>query len=382
MTLVLSITAISGFTYLVYLLIFHFGLNKGQADLDYFKKTVSVVVAARNEEKNIGNLLTGLVNQSYSQKLYEITVVNDRSTDRTAEIVRQFAEKWDNVRLINIEKTPTGLSPKKYALQQAIDASNNEIILLTDADCLVTKYWIEAMASNFKPETAMVAGFSRTLLPKWHKASVVKRFEFFDFLVMFMAAAGAILSGKTFSCSNQNLAYRKSSFDEVGGFQKIKRITSGDDVNLMQLFRKQGLKIGFSLVVHSYVYTKPVNSWSELISQRIRWASNAKWQLLLNPEFFLYLLMVFLLHISIIVMLFVSLQTALALFAGKLLCEYIFLSSHFSQFEHEKRRLAFFPLWAFIQPFYMIIVALLGLFDLFKWKSAKDLATVDKEKSV
>ncbi len=356
------------FVYSIYLIIFHHGLKKGSKEQNYKKETVSVVIAARNEEKNIGRLLTSLVNQSYYSELYEIIVADDRSADQTAQIVRQFSTKWHNIRLVQIKQTPPGFSPKKYALSRAISESNNEIIILTDADCLVTKYWIEAMVSNFTEETSMVAGFSRTYLNNWRKSSLLHKFEHFDFLLMFMAAAGAILSGKHFSCSNQNLAYRKTAFDKVGGFKKIKHLLSGDDVNLMQLFRKHRLKVRFSLIKHSFVYTQPVSSLGELISQRSRWASNAKWQLMLNPEFFFYLIVVFLIHISILVLLFLNWQTALLLFVTKLLSEYIFVSAHYPLFDPDRQRLTFFPVWSILQPFYLIMVTFRGIFSLYSWK--------------
>jgi cellulose synthase/poly-beta-1,6-N-acetylglucosamine synthase-like glycosyltransferase len=354
--------------YDIYLLIFHSGLRKDESEPNYRKSAVSVVVAARNEEQNIGRLLTSLINQSYPQELYEIIIANDRSNDKTAQIIEDFCSKWTNIRLVNIESTPEGISPKKFALSRAIEESQNEIILLTDADCLVTKYWIEAMVSKFSQKISMVAGFSRTQLPNWKKSSILHRFEFFDFLLMFMAAAGAILSGKYFSCSNQNLAYRRQSFYQVGGFEKIKHLLSGDDVNLLQLFRKKNLKVTFSLIGHSFVYTQPVKSFSHLISQRSRWASNSKWQLALNPEFFIYLVIVFSLHLVMLILLFLSWQTALLLFAGKFVSEFIFVALNFTKFESERGRLTFFPVWAIIQPFYLIFVAFRGLFDFFSWK--------------
>ena len=354
--------------YLLYLIIFHFGLKKGSGELNYRKKTVSIIIAARNEESDIGRLLTSLVNQSYPNELYEIIIADDRSTDLTAQIVSQFAVKWSNVHLVKVTTTVPGFSPKKYALSLAIRESKGEIILLTDADCLVTKYWIESMISNFRDNISMVAGFSRIQIPKWSKGNLLQKFEFCDFLLMFMAAAGAILSGKYFSCSNQNLAYMRSAFDQVGGFEKIKHLLSGDDVNLMQLFRRQGFQVSFSLINHSFVYTQPVTSISHLISQRSRWASNAKWQPFLNPEFFCYLSAVFILQVSMLVLIFLTWKLALLVFGMKILAEYIFVSAHFAKFEAERRRLSFLPVWSLIQPLYILTVTIRGLFNIFSWK--------------
>lgn len=354
--------------YLIYIVIFRFGLKKDKNGISFIKRTVSVVIAARNEEKNISNLLTGLINQSYPHELYEIIVVNDRSEDNTARIVEQFSAGFDNIILINVAATPKDFSPKKYALTRGIKAAKGEVLMLTDADCLVNKYWVESMVSMFTDDTDLVVGFSRTKIADWSKASFCTRYEFFDFLVMFIAAAGAILSGRAFSCSNQNLSYRRSSFFRVGGFEKIKHITSGDDVNLLQLFRKEKMKARFSLIPHSFVYTKPVSGWTQFINQRARWASNSKWQLILNPEFFIYLLSVFMLNVTVLTAIFLHWQSALILFTVKVICEYIFISSTFNLFEKERKRLSFLPVWSLIQPFYILIVTILGLFNIFIWK--------------
>ncbi|MBW6515391.1 MAG: glycosyltransferase [Candidatus Cloacimonetes bacterium] len=354
--------------YLFYLIIFAYGYKRRNEELIYKKKTVSIIIAARNEEKNIGRLLTSLVNQSYPEELYKVYVIDDRSEDKTAQIVQQFADKWNNVQLVQIKKTPVAVSPKKFALSEAIKESDGEIILLTDADCLVTKYWVEAMVSNFTDNISMVAGFSRTLIPNWRNSTLLEKFEYFDFLLMFMAAAGAIFAGKYFSCSNQNLAYLRTAYKKVGGFEKIKHILSGDDVNLMQLFRKERFKIRFSLINHSFVYTQPVSTFGKLISQRSRWASNAKWQLQLNPEFFVYLVSIFIVHVSIITLIFLCWQLAMLMFLFKAIVEFIYVASHFKLFESEKQRMSFFPYWAIIQPFYLIIVTLRGVLNLFSWK--------------
>ena len=354
--------------YIGYLISFYFGLKRRSTELEYKKKRVSVIIAARNEEDNIGRLLTALINQSYPVELYDVIIADDRSEDQTAQIVKQYAEKWPQIKLVTIEKAPEKFSPKKYALSRAIKESKGEIIILTDADCLVTKYWLEAMISNFTVGVSMVAGFSRTQISNWHNSSLLEKFEYFDFLLMFMAAAGAILSGKYFSCSNQNLAYLRSAYEQVGGFEKIKYLVSGDDVNLMQLFRRHRLKVRFSLIEHSFVYTQSVKSVQHLISQRSRWASNAKWQLYLNPEFFFFLTAVFLIHLTIIILLFLNWQAAILLVVIKLISEYIFVATNFKLFERERKRLRFFPAWSILQPFYIVLVTVRGIFELFSWK--------------
>lgn len=353
--------------YLYYLLLFRKGLNIGKDLINYKKPFVSVIIAARNEEKNIVRILTALVNQSYSANLYEIIVANDDSSDGTAHIVTEFSRKWNQVKLLNVKDREKAKSPKKNALSQAIEIARGEIILLTDADCMVGNRWIETMLANFD-EADMVVGYSRTKLDNWKAANSAQKFEHFDFLVMFYAAAGAISAGKVFSCSGQNISYRKSAFEEVGGFAKINHLISGDDVNLMQLFRQIGKKIRFAFSSPSYAFTQPVSSWKQLLSQRSRWASNMKWQIGLNPEFFFYLVSAFLVVILPIILLFNNWLLAVLIIILRFIFEINLIKKGLQKFGEKKNKLNFYPLWFILQPLYFIVVACLGAFSIFNWK--------------
>ena len=366
--IILFLAVTSLFFYFDYLRIFLRGLHHRKESLNFIKQKVSVVIAARNEEKNISFLLTSLINQSYPDELYEIIVANDGSTDQTSNIVNEFSQKWKNIKLINIRDREKVISPKKNALQQAINAAGGDIILSTDADCITGKYWIESMVANFDEDISMVAGFSKTKLDNWNESNFVQKFEHFDFLTMFFAAAGAISAEKYFSCSGQNIAYRKSAFEQVGKFEKIKHLVSGDDMNLMQLMRKAGMKIKFAFSKHSYVHTKPVQNLIQFLNQRSRWASNTKWQLQLNPEFLVYLISVFLMTILPIILIFLVPWLGITLFLFKALIDYYFIKKGFNVFSIESRKIKFFPIWFVLQPAYIIMVGIIGQFNVFRWK--------------
>ncbi len=366
--IILVLSVISLGIYIYYVRIFHHGLKKRNKFFVKKFERVSVVIAARNEEKNITKLLTILTNQTYPEEKYEIIIANDGSTDQTEEKVKFFQSKFENIVLINVSNRETAVSPKKNALQQAIDSAKGEIILLTDADCIPQTTWIESMISAFESKIDMVVGYSQTNLDNWKESNLAQKFEYFDFVAMFIANSGAILSDRYFSCSGQNLSYRKSAFKDVGGFEKIKHIVSGDDVNLMQLFRKSGKKITMTLNAKSFVRTYPIKGWKQLINQRIRWASNTKWQVLLNPELFFYLMSVLILTASIFYFLFVNWKIGIGIFLLKSIVEYSFLSKNRAIFKVPKERIRFYPIWAIIQPFYILVVGILGQLDFFKWK--------------
>lgn len=340
------------------------------------KPFVTVVIAARNEEQNLSALLTGLLNQSYPPELFEVIVADDESTDNTVAVVESFAERLPNLRCLRVVGRERAASPKKNALQQAVDAARGEIILATDADCLVARWWIESMVAHFRPGIEFVAGFSRTWLTDWKSASSAQRFEFIDFYAIFAAAGGAILAGTPFSCSGQNLGFRREAFRRVGGYSSIAHLLSGDDVHLMHLFRRAGLGITFARNRHTFVYTRPVRSWGSLINQRARWASNARQMAKTDFIFFFYLTIAFLLNISLPVTIVANPFFGVAILAIKATADFRFLNGLRDTFLIDAPRLRFFPVWFLLQPLYMILVAVLGLPGLFRWQGRTPRRTI------
>ncbi len=150
LNIIYLITSVSLLIYLYYLYLFYIGLKNRNNDYSKSKPFISVVVATRNEEHNIARLLTTLVNQSYPVDQYQIIIANDGSTDGTVSIVEKFSQKWNMIKLVEVSGRESAISPKKNALTQAIDVAQGEIILSTDADCQVGKYWIESMVSCFE----------------------------------------------------------------------------------------------------------------------------------------------------------------------------------------------------------------------------------------
>lgn len=93
---------------------------------------VTIMVPARNEERNIGNCLASLLAQDYPN--FEVIVANDRSTDRTAEIVREVCARDARVRLIEVQDLVPGWTGKNHALDTAVKQARGEWFIFTDAD--------------------------------------------------------------------------------------------------------------------------------------------------------------------------------------------------------------------------------------------------------
>ena len=204
---------------------------------------VSVIVAARNEEKNVLPLLECLSRQTYAT--YEIIIVNDRSTDSTAQLIHDFRKNKSQITCIDIEALQDDMPSKKNALRAGIEASKGEILCFTDADCLPPPQWIEALIRSFSPEVGLVAGYSPYHAPSGlhYNAGILEKI-FFKFIAYeeYRAAtwaAGSIGWNAGWLCTGRNLAYRRTVYNEVNGYERIKMSVSGDDDLFLQLVRMQ-----------------------------------------------------------------------------------------------------------------------------------------------
>lgn len=330
---------------------------------------VSVIIAARNEENNILRCLTQVMRQTYPADKFEVIVVDDRSTDQTARIISDFAAQFPQVKLLHISDKPENISGKKNALDRGIKESKGEILLFTDADCLVKESWIDGIAAYFTDKVGAVIGFSSV-----EAVTFFERWQEYDFLSLMSAACGITNIGFPLAASGQNLAYRRKAFDLVGGFERIKERISGDDTLMIQLIRKQTeYQIVFSGDTGTFNTTQPMGTLNELIHQRSRWASNGTIMLQLNPVFFFYLVSVYFLHVLLVAGFILSFQhfsvlliTAFA-WTTKGIVDFAVTYSG-AQLFHKKFSPLIFLSWFILQTPLILWVGLKGAIGLFRWK--------------
>ncbi|HDQ00008.1 MAG TPA: glycosyltransferase [bacterium] len=349
------------------ILFFHLFLIKLGTSRQQFQATV--VVAARDEEKNIADCLTALINQNYPGGLYEIIIVDDRSRDKTAEIVASFQKAHPQIKLIQIKKLADGYAPKKYALSRGIAAANGEIIFTTDADCVPSPTWVQTMLSYFEPEVGLVAGFSP--LQAKNKTTLFSKLMTLDSLSLGAVAAGSFAMGRPLTCNGRNLAYRKAAYSQVNGFLDIREHISGDDDLLLHLIiSRTQWQTRYAFNKDAIVPSAAPENFHQFANQRIRHASKgfhySAWLIITLAAIYLFnLLLVILLPVSIIAGLFFNLW--LISFVVKTATEFIFLYKAAGVFGYCSV-LRIFPVAAILHPIYVVIFGLCGQFGKFKWK--------------
>ena len=185
----------------------------------YIYRPVSIIIPARNEEDNIGRCLDSLLKQDYPSELMEIIVVDDQSTDRTAEIINNYQDP--RIRLISIladEKFG-----KKSAVAKGIHSSAHEIIITTDADCNFNRYWLATIVTCKEQNNAVLVA-APVVFRK--ENSYLDIFQSLDFISLQGMTAIAV-SNKLFNmCNGANLLYIKTAFEKVNGFEFFNDISS------------------------------------------------------------------------------------------------------------------------------------------------------------
>ncbi|MCX6294005.1 MAG: glycosyltransferase, partial [Sphingobacteriales bacterium] len=236
---------------------------------------VSIIVPARNEEDNISNLIHSIQNQTYPKSCFELIIIDDCSTDRTAEIVKKYSDS--NIKLIALsdyldEKNINAY--KKKAIEIGIKASIGTLIITTDADCTMGENWLQEIVHCFEINQPKMI-----VMPVQINYSnrFIEIFQSLDFMCL-QGITGASVQKKFHGmCNGANLAYTKAVFEEVGGFSGIDHIASGDDLLLMhKIAKKYANEIMYLKSVEVIVKTIPANTVKAFFNQRIRWASKAE----------------------------------------------------------------------------------------------------------
>ncbi len=232
---------------------------------------VSVVVAARNEEKTIVTLLENLAQQDYPPDLLEIIIVNDNSTDRTPIVVSEFIAGHRKHSKINIKLIYNPYHGKKSAVRHAVEKSAGELILMTDADCAVGPGWVGAYATFFAAGNAdMIAG---EVYQKPGRG-FASHFGSFEFSALQAITEAAVLAGHPVMCNAANMAIRKDVYLRHAGVLH-NDIASGDDVFLLHAVKRSGGIIAHIGGGAAAAVTAGAVTVAALLRQRARWASKA-----------------------------------------------------------------------------------------------------------
>lgn len=344
-------------------------VNKYDAKVDENVKEqgFTVIIPVRNEAKNIGRLLESLTEQPH--KYFEVIIIDDSSEDNTVEIAEAFLSRLD-MRILSLSSTERGVAPKKNAITKSLAVAKYDLIFCTDGDCVLSPNLLGEYNSIFENEKVKFISGPVTFLEEGHGFGkrVWEKIQIVEFASLVGSAAVSIFMKKPNMCSGANIAYRKSVFSEVNGYEGNAALASGDDEFLMhKINSKYSDAIVFAKSPEAIVETQACTDLSAFYSQRKRWASKWTYYESVIPK--LLAVFVFLLNAFSIYLAFSGVWVALSV---KLALEIIFLGMVLC-FLKKNGSIIFIPLVQLIYPFYVVFFGLNSVFmgKTYDWKGRK-----------
>ncbi len=252
---------------------------------------ISIVVAARNEEKNIERCIDSLLKLDYPKDKIEILIGNDASQDKTGEILDRLEKEHPELQIFNIEQPhlaqkPVLLTGKQFVLSELCSKTKGTYLAFTDADIQVPSTWLKSMVVEMEQDAnvAIVSGITSIRRAPFQSLEWIEALAKIKTLSDYNIPVTAL---------GNNMMVRKSAYDSIGGYQSLEPSAVEDFALFQQLTKEAGY--GFKIL-----YDEKIKALSErpggfllYLMQRKRWIKGAvrlpwqiKWVLILQMLYY------------------------------------------------------------------------------------------------
>ncbi len=211
--------------YAAILIYISLGMSLNRSSKSELIQSISVIIAAKNEEHRLPYLIRSLSKLDYPPEAFEIIIVNDHSTDATQSLLDQVDGQY-GISVIHYYDQVKGLIGKKAAIAQGIAKAKYDILAFTDADCSPPSGWLRAISNGFDDSTDYMLGYTFIETEQGQKLMTLRNFER---CIYYVLAAAGMYWRIPITSSASNMIYRKKVFHACGGFDGIGDIKSGDD---------------------------------------------------------------------------------------------------------------------------------------------------------
>lgn len=277
---------------------------------------VSVLVAARNEEENIPRCLQSLAMLEYPEGKLEVLVGNDRSEDRTAEIVAEFAGHDSRFKLIQVTEQLGEAKGKANVLAHLAREAKGQIYFVTDADIAVKPQWLKTLIGGFAPSTGSISG--TTMVEAQSFFGNMQRLEW----LYFMGIMRVLTEVEPVTAVGNNMAVKRPAYEKTGGYESIP-FSVTEDYKLYQELKKLGYRHQHLHTAGCVNYTLPMPNLKTQFAQRRRWLTGG-----MELPFYIWVMIV--LHGAflplMLLLLFMNPGAALMTWIVKWLLQSLFLS--------------------------------------------------------
>ncbi len=366
------VSIIISISYFLLIMAFIIGMNKSAVVKNKNaapKNRFSIVIPFRNEALNLSDLLQSLSELNYPSDLFEILLINDDSKDNFTSIIEKFRKQHPNLNLRVLQNERKTQSPKKDAINTAINSAIFEWIVTTDADCTVPDLWLHLFNQFIEDEHPQFISAPVKFIAQ---NSFLFHFQNLNFISLMGSTLGGFGLKKPFMCNGANLCYHKDAFLKLKGFEDNNHIASGDDIFLMEkMFNAFPEKVKFLKSDEVIVQTNAENNWKLFLNQQLRWASkSASYKSLFAKSVgiivFLENLMVLIL--GIFVLLFPEFWIYFTLvFAAKIIVDFILITQTSIFLKNTKSLKHYLPV-SLLYPFFIVFTGCLSAFKNYEWK--------------
>jgi cellulose synthase/poly-beta-1,6-N-acetylglucosamine synthase-like glycosyltransferase len=265
------------FLYFLVIIYLFFGARKGQSiPITGDEPFITVLIPAKDEEKNIVECLNAILKQNYPPDKFEVLLIDDQSEDSTVELSSSFKEKFVNFRVIRIDETfKRKLQGKTRVIDFGVQSAKHDIILMTDADCMPNPDWIRSHAEIYNDSVGMVAGVT-ILDESYGKSKLFSVLQSIDWIFLLASGSASSGFGKHISCIGSNISFRKEAYNEVGGYESLPFSITEDLLLFKTIANKTKWKVIFPLKKSILNISKPMQTFTDYYRQRKRWVLGSK----------------------------------------------------------------------------------------------------------
>lgn len=222
---------------------------------------VSVLVPARNEEKNISVCIESLIKQDYPN--FEIIILNDNSTDNTYEVANSYLNSANNIKVLNGDKLPEGWLGKNWACHQLAQNSHGRILIFTDADNYYESTAVSKTVSAIqKHNLDMLSAFPQQITDSFSQKLIIPVIDLILYSGLILWTT-VLLPFKVFAAANgQWIAFKRESYFRIGGHESVK-MHIVEDVALSRIAKSNGLRL-LTLAGTGEIYGKMYSNFKEV----------------------------------------------------------------------------------------------------------------------
>jgi len=223
---------------------------------------VSVLIPARNEEKNIERCLNSLKNQHY--KNFEVLVLNDNSTDGTEKVLERIAAEDNRIKYYNGKPLPDDWYGKPFAIQQLSSYAKGDILIFTDADTVHNPSSISWAVTNMQFLKAdMISGYIGQIFLKFGEIITVPLMFFLTGFVIPLFLNRFIKSNLFSAAIGQFIVIRHNVFKAIGYCESFKKKTS-EDIYMSRIVKKNGYSTRF-LNICEHINCRMYNGYRDAV---------------------------------------------------------------------------------------------------------------------